>query len=89
MAFSSTITDKTVFGNKRRHTGTFSCSSAAGGDIDTGLRKCEFLNVIVNTSAIASSAGVAVVNETLPVAGSAVTIVTASSAAGYWEATGY
>ena len=41
MAFASTITDKTVFGNKRRHSGTFSCASVAGGDIDTGLRRCD------------------------------------------------
>jgi hypothetical protein len=87
MAFASTITDKTVFGNKRRHSGTFSCASVAGGDIDTGLRRCESVNLTHKGSAVVASAPV--VNETLPCAGSAVTIVTVSSAAGYWEATGY
>jgi hypothetical protein len=87
MAFSSTVTDKTVFGNKRRHHGTFSCSSAAGGDIDTGLRRCESINLTHMASAVVANCPV--VDETLPCDGSAVTIVTDSSAAGYWEATGY
>ncbi|MHC4310883.1 MAG: hypothetical protein ACYSW3_00245 [Planctomycetota bacterium] len=87
MAFGSAITVKTVFGNKRFHAGTFSCASVAGGDVNTGLRSCETMNLTLQGSAVASTAPA--VNESLPVAGSAVTIVTPSSAAGYWEATGY
>ena len=87
MAFSSAITDKTVFGNKRRHIGTWSGAYVATGNIDTGLRSCETLNVFVKSSAVATNAPV--VNEDLPVAGSAVTIVFDSTANGYWEATGY
>lgn len=88
MAFTSTITNKTVFGNKRRHTGTFlSNSSTAGGDINTGLRMCETISLVHKSSAVVASAPV--VNETLPVAGTAVTIVTVANTAGYWEATGY
>lgn len=88
MAFTTTITSKTVFGNKRRHCGTFlSASSSAGGDINTGLRICEHINLTHVSSAVVASAPV--VNETLPVAGSAVTIVTVANTGGYWEATGY
>jgi len=87
MAFSSTVTDKTVFGNKRRHAGTFSCASVATGDIDTGLRSCESITLTHKSSAVVTNCPA--VDETLPCAGSAVTIVTDSSAAGYWEATGY
>ena len=87
MAFGSAITVKTVFGNKRRNSGTFDCSSVAGGDIDTGLRQCETLVLQHQGSAVQANAPV--VNESLPVAGSAVTIVADSSSIGYWEATGY
>lgn len=87
MAFGSEITVKTVFGNKRRNSGTFDCSSVTGGDLDTGLRQCETLVLQHKGSAVQANAPV--VDESLPVAGSAVTIVTDSGAVGYWEATGY
>lgn len=87
MSFSSTVVDKTVFGNKRRHTGTFSCASVAGGNIDTGLARCEHIALTLKGAAV--GANCPAVNETMPCAGNAVTIVTDSSAQGYWEATGY
>ena len=88
MAFTSTCTQRpTAVGNKRRSYGTYSCASVAGGDIDTKLTRCETITLTQKGSAVTSTAPV--VNEDLPVAGSAVTIVTASSAAGYWEAWGY
>lgn len=87
MAFASVITNKTVFGNKRVHYGTFDAASVATGNINTGLRSCEHIGLIVKSSAVATNAPV--VNESLPCAGSAVTMVCDSSAAGYWHAIGY
>lgn len=88
MAFSSTIQQRGIaVGNRRMAFGTFSCASVAGGDVDTGLRKVEHISLTVVGSAVASTASV--VNETLPCAGNAVTIVTPSSAAGNWIAWGY
>ena len=87
MAFGSAITLKTVFGNKRFHAGTFDCSAVTTGDIDTGLRSCEHLNLTHKGSAVQANAPV--VDESMPVAGSAVTIVTDSGAVGFWEAFGY
>lgn len=88
MAFSSTITQRAVAnGNKRMSMGTFDCASVATGNINTGLRSCEHISLIVKSSAVATNAPV--VNEALPVDGSAVTIVTDSSAVGNWIAWGY
>lgn len=88
MAFTSTISQRpTAQGNKRMSMGTFSCASVAGGDIDTGMRSCESLLLQGVSSAVLANAPV--VNETLPVDGSEVTIVTDSSAAGNWIAWGY
>ena len=87
MAFESAVTFKTVFGNKRVHRGTFLCSSCAGGDVDTGLRLCEGMDLTCKGSAVAANAPA--VDETLPVDGSAVTIVADSSQGGYWMAMGY
>ena len=87
MAFSSAVTYKTVFGNKRVHYGTFSGASVTGGSINTGLRSCEHISLLVKSSAVAANAPV--VNEDLPVDGSAVTVVHDSSAAGYWMGLGY
>ena len=88
MAFSSTITQRPIaIGNRRMSFGTYNCASVAGGNIDTGLRSCEQIHLTQVSSAVTSTAPV--VNETLPVAGSAVTIVTASSGAGNWMAWGY
>ncbi|HBF43030.1 MAG TPA: hypothetical protein DDW42_05250 [Desulfobacteraceae bacterium] len=87
MAFSSAVTFKTVFGNKRVHRGTFDCASVATGDIDTGLRLCEGIDLTCKGSAVATNAPA--INEDLPVDGSAVTIVADSSQGGYWMAMGY
>ena len=87
MAFSSTVTIKTQFGNKRIHYGTFTQAGGdTGGDINTGLRSCEAM--MLQTSGAAVSADQSSVNETLPCAGSAITIVTTAGAVGYWLAVG-
>lgn len=87
MAFSSTVSYKTTFGNRRVHYGSWTGGSTTGGDIDTGLRLCEHIQLTANNSAVATNAPV--VNESFPVAGSAVTIVVDSNQNGYWTAYGY
>lgn len=87
MAFGSAITLKTTFGNKRFHAGTFDASSATGGDINTGLRIVETMDLQCQGSAVAANAPA--VDESLPVAGSAVTVVTDSGQTGFWTAVGY
>lgn len=89
MAFASTISQRPrAVGNERMSRGTFTNgASDAGGDINTGLRKCEHISLQHTGSAVAADAPA--VNETLPCAGSAVTIVTTAGADGIWQAWGY
>ena len=88
MAFESEVTIRSVMGNKRVHFGTYTNGSGdTGGDINTGLRSCEFLSLQPGGSSAIATAPV--VNETLPVAGSAVTVVTADDEDGNWMAIGY
>jgi len=84
MAFAAAVTGRTVFGNKRVHYGTY--GNSTGGDIDTGLRSCE--NIQLTNKGSAVDTGWAAVNESLPCAGSAVTIVHDSGSTGYWMAIG-
>lgn len=88
MAFASAISGSTVFGNKRVTWGTFTNAGGdTGGNIDTGLGTCEFIALQSGGTAVIATAPV--VNETLPIAGSAVTIVTAADEDGQWWAFGY
>ena len=89
MAFASTITQRpTAMGNKRISAGTFtSDGGSTGGDINTGLNRCEAIWLQHTGAAVTTDAPS--VNETLPVAGSAVTIVTTANALGNWIAMGY
>lgn len=89
MAFDSSIVQRPIagFGNKSISHGTFTnAGGSTGGNIDTGLRTCEFIHL--QHSGAAAVASAPSVNETLPVAGSAVTIVTTADADGYWWAWG-
>ena len=86
MAFASAITGRSASQDKRIHYGTWT-TDTTGGDIDTGLQSCEFITL--QTSGSAVSADQSAVNETLPVDGSAITIVCTSGADGYWMAIGY
>jgi len=86
--FTTTITYYGVRGNKKFRTGTYtSASSNTGGDIDTGLTVVTDFVLIPSGSTV--NANAPVVNETLPVAGNAITIVNDADATGYWEASGY
>jgi hypothetical protein len=88
MTFSSTITSYSKSGDKIVTRGTYTNGSGdTGGDIDTGLTVCEFIQLQPSGSSVIATAPV--VNETLPVAGSAVTVVTADNEDGYWRAEGY
>jgi hypothetical protein len=86
MAFTSTITQRPIsMGNKRIAIGTWDGGGASGGDINTGLRSCEFISLTPKGSA--TVAGVAC-DETLPCAGSAVTIACGADVDGHWMAIG-
>jgi len=88
MAFSSTITSYGKSGDKIVTKGTFTASgSETGGDINTGLTICEFITLTPSGASVAADQ--CAVNETLPCAGSAVTIVTTAGVDGYWRAEGY
>lgn len=87
MAFASAITGRLVAGNKMVTYGTFTNAGGdVGGDVDTGLHSCEFITLQHKKSAVIGNAPV--VNETFPVAGSAVSIVTDDGEDGYWMASG-
>lgn len=85
MAFTNTITGNSVWGNKRVAWGTWT-TDTTGGDLDTGLTMVDFIFLQTITTAPTEAPAVA---ETLPVAGSAVTIAVTSSSDGYWLAFGY
>ena len=89
MAEISTIENRPkAIGNMRMSFGRYDDDApAGGGDIDTGLEMCHSIMLTHEGSAI--EAKVAVVNEDLPVDGSAVTIVCENSDTGYWLAFGY
>lgn len=91
MAFSYTTTQRTVFGNEKVRRGTFQVTSnSTGGDVATGLKSCRFFSaqVLSTTTAAAKFA----INETFPVAGGAITVVSdvaSSTINGVWQAFGY
>jgi hypothetical protein len=89
MAFTSTITQRpTAIGNKRMSAGTFANDGGStGGDIDTGLSRCEA--IWLQHTGAAVSADAPAVNETLPYSGSAITVVTTADTTGNWMAIGY
>ena len=88
MAFSSSIILKNkIFGSRKIVVGTYTNASGdTGGDIDTGLKRVEFLVLQPKGSSVIATAPS--VNETFPCDGSAVTIVTADNEDGYWFAFG-
>ena len=88
MAFTSTITEKGMLGSIHVRMGTFTNGAGdSGGDIDTGLGTCIHLDLQHTGSSVVAKDPV--VNETLPVSGDAVTIVTEAGADGVWLALGW
>lgn len=88
MSFASTITSRDHWGGKAVAMGTFTNTGGGdtGGDINTGLHRCEAIFLQHAKSSVIANQPV--VNETLPVAGSAVTIVTDGGEDGTWLAIG-
>lgn len=87
MAFTSKVLGQSVFGDKVIKWGTYTSNGGSkGGDIATGLKICEILTLQPNAAAV--SANASVVNETFPLSGGAVTIVTDADQVGYWFAFG-
>lgn len=87
IAFSSAITQFVSLGNKKASFGTYTNAGGdTGGNIDTGLDRCEFMVLQERGTAVAT--GRSVVNETFPAAGNAVTIVNDDDNDGVWFAFG-
>ena len=85
MAFTSTISAKGVMGDVRYAMGTFTnTSGSTGGDIATGLTKCDILLLQHTGSTVVGNAPV--VNEIFPGATGDPTIVTDSNEDGIWWA---
>ncbi len=88
MAWSSTLSSRPKsFGHLRFSFGSWDGTGVTGGDINTGLRKC--VSMMLTHKGSATEAASAVVNETYPCDGTAVTIVCTSGDVGYWLAFGY
>ncbi|OPZ48452.1 MAG: hypothetical protein BWY95_00816 [Bacteroidetes bacterium ADurb.BinA104] len=86
-AFATAIVGTSVFGDKKVSWGTFTPSGGSeGGNIDTGLKSCEGIELQYTGSSASTDAPV--YNETFPCDGSAVTIVTVADTAGIWFAWG-
>lgn len=88
MAFTSAISRRGYTGDGRReHQGTYTnTSGSTGGDISTGLNRVDELILQPVDSSVESNASV--VNETFPVAGADITIVTDANQSGIWIAKG-
>jgi len=87
MAFESAIVRRSIEGDRTVVYGTYTNGGGdTGGDIDTGLAICEDLDLRPGGSSAIVTA--ATVNETLPCAGNAVTVVTADNEDGTWKAVG-
>ena len=87
MADISSFVGRAVWGNECVTWGTYTDAGAgAGGDLNTKLHRCNKIFLQPYGSSVATNASV--VNETLPVDGSAVTIVCDASQTGLWLAVG-
>lgn len=87
MSITNALVGRSVLGDKAMTWGTYTDSSAGTeDDIKTYLHMCELFFIIPYGSAAITDAGA--VNETLPIAGSAVTIIVKASQSGIWVAIG-
>jgi hypothetical protein len=85
--WTSTLIGRSVWGNKAVTFGTYQdLNSDGGGDINTGLNQCE--KILLQPFGGAVTGNASAINETLPVAGSAVTIVCDAAQTGTWFAIG-
>lgn len=87
MAFSYTKDGIDIWGTHKVSWGTFTNGAAdTGGEIKTGLSKVKGIKFTVKGTT--SAATYPEVNETFPLAGGSVTIVTEANQDGYWFAWG-
>ena len=89
MTFTPTLSTEVpiVFGDRKMTMGKYvNTATSTGGNIDTGLSICERLILIPTGTTVPAEAPA--VNETLPIDGSAVTIVTGIARDGDWVAFG-
>jgi len=88
MAFSSAVSGQShIMGDLKFTWGTYNASGVTGGNIDTGLTTVVAMQLTGSGSSVVADAPT--INETLPIAGSAITIVVTSGTTGYWVAWGY
>lgn len=87
MAFTVTVIDRTVMGNKRVVTGAFvNDGGSVGGEVTTGLQRIDSFQITPKGSAVHT--GAPAVDETLPLYSGDVTIVTDANVSGYFRAEG-
>jgi len=90
MAFAMAITSRVDggYGAEAFVYGTYtSTGGSTGGEVVTGLLSCKGLHLQPKGSAVISTQSV--VNETFPVNGGSITIVTSADEVGQWFANGY
>ena len=87
MSIATALVGRSVLGDKAMTWGTYTDSSAGtADDVNTKLHLCELFFIIPYGATAITDAGA--VDETLPVAGSAVTFIVKASQAGLWVAIG-
>jgi hypothetical protein len=87
MTFAFTLDNRSIQGNRRVHTGTFTNSAGGtGGDIVTGLNRVESFSLQHKGST--ATTNIHVVNETLPSTTGTMTIVSDADKSGFWRAVG-
>lgn len=88
MAFSSTVLDRMVIGDRVKVFGTYTNGTGdVGGNIATGLSQVQ--SCILQKSGSGTGTITHSVNETFPLAGGDVTIVTGDQEDGFFDAIGY
>jgi len=87
MVFTSTISSRENDGSLAKVIGAFTnTSGSTGGEVSTGLKSVESITFTHTGAAVVVSAPVA--NESFPLAGGDVTLVTVADTNGIWTAIG-
>ena len=87
MSITDTFVGRSILGDKALTYGTYTdAGEGTEDDINTKLHRCEM--IILQPYGASAATDAPAVNETLPVDGSAVTVITAASQAGIWVALG-
>lgn len=87
MAFTAAVVERGIKGNKRVIQGTYvNTGGSTGGSVTTGLSRCD--SFIIEPNGAAVSANAPVTNNTFPLSGGVVTVITTADEDGYWTAEG-